>query len=136
MEYSFTPRGEFTFILSLLVSGIPFSLIGIAMSASVSLYNETNHNQRKYWPIWVGVCITTLFSATFFYYNRTIPLNQKVVGTLVQQYSQEEYTTGKHKQLINQGYVVYRVPEGEVSFRRGTGVVYPKNAILYMNKSY
>lgn len=83
----------------------------------------------------MGVVLSIAYIICFVgYANRTVYENIPVTGVLVDQYAQQEYTSGKNKRLIDQAYVVYRVPEGEVSFRRETGVVYPKEALLFMNK--
>ena len=60
-----------------------------------------------------------------------VPTNIPVVGKLVGDYSQEEKSG---KVMINVAYVVYSFPEGEVSFQRSSGVVYPKTATFYLQK--
>lgn len=57
------------------------------------------------------------------------PSNTRVIGTLVDGYETVELS-GK-RQTSPTLFVMYRVPEGDVSFKRQPGVVYPKQAILY-----
>lgn len=134
MEYSFAPYQSAPFVLIFIIT----TLIGlfIGMIAGMIVISESDaYNEQRNFFITMGVVMgITYLIGMFLYANRTVYENIPVNGILVDQYAQQEYTTGKNKRLIDQAYIVYRVPEGEVSFRRGTGVVYPKEAILYMNK--
>ena len=67
-----------------------------------------------------------------FMFDNTQPLNQQTVATKV--------TTTTHavkhgKYGIREGaYVVYEVPEGEVGFSTGSGVVWPDQIVLYRQR--
>lgn len=57
------------------------------------------------------------------------PSNTQVIGTLVDGY--ETVVSSGKRQNSPAMFIIYQVPEGEVSFRRQSGVVYPQRVILY-----
>ena len=62
------------------------------------------------------------------------PLNQKVIGTLVDTYGEGwNEKSGKTRADHHVLYVTYRVPEGNVTLQAFEGVVYPQQATLYKN---
>lgn len=75
------------------------------------------------------ICMTALvLFPTYhnsFNVKSPVPTNEPVTATLV------ERTTGKYPHDVNVAYVIYKTPDGEVSFKRGQGHVYPKTAVLY-----
>ncbi len=134
MEYSFEPYQNAPFLLIFFI----LSAIGIILGGLIAIVISSEFDARFksynfviHWSI-VGVIVLVI--SIFGYTNQTKHDNIKVIGTRVDQYEQVEMTSGKTKRAYLQGYVVYKVPEGEVSFRRSTGVVYPQYAIIYMNK--
>lgn len=134
MEYSFSPYQEATlWVILLFTTGVGL-IFGIIISMIVVSESEPRNEGRNF-TITMGVVMVIAYTIGLIgYAHRNVYENIRVTGILVNQYAQQEYTSGKSKRLIDQAYVVYRVPEGEVSFRRETGVVYPKEALLFMNK--
>ena len=135
MEYSFFPYTSISIWVALMfMTGVGL-IFGLVISMIVVSESES-YNEGRNFAITMGLVMALAYAIGIIgYAKRTIYQTIPVTGILVDQYTQQEYTTGKNKRLIDQAYVVYRVPEGEVSFRRGSGVVYPKEAVLYMNKS-
>ena len=78
--------------------------------------------------ILVVLPISGFLSFTNFGYEK--PKNEKVVGVLIGGYSTESRNMKTHTTSYT-NYVTYRVPEGEVSFKRAPGQLYPERAILY-----
>ena len=134
MEYSFEPyrAAPISFIVIWwLICG---TVMGGVISFLISMENDFNHRKIRHRTHWSIMGLLVLIATVITVYTRPKYDNIQVVGTKVDQYEQTEMTTGKNKRQYMQGYVVYKVPEGEVSFRRNTGVVYPQQAIIYMNK--
>lgn len=104
----------------------------IIVVASVAFFED-------YLPVTVVVacfCIAMTFHVgyrSFYNPGYTPPKNEKVIGELVGDYGVMRNTGGKTNRTYIQPYVVYRVPEGEVSFPRSEGALYPNRAIIYKN---
>ncbi len=63
-----------------------------------------------------------------------VPLNQPTEAYMVGHFESNERTSGKYpKDYIAQN-VVYRTPDGDISFKRKDGVVYAPKVILYKQR--
>lgn len=78
--------------------------------------------------ILVVLPISGFLSFTDYGYEK--PRNEQVIGVLIGEYTTEVYYN-KPRRTSYTNYVTYRVPEGEISFQRAPGVLYPERAILY-----
>lgn len=56
--------------------------------------------------------------------------NTPVIAQLVDKTPSDTYKTGKYS-TENYLHVFYKTPEGEVSFKRASGVIYPERVTLY-----
>lgn len=115
-------------------------LIGIILLAlAVACWREWSNDGYGF-PFF-AVCVS-VFSALVFWLAweshdsfRENP-NTKIVGTLVDNYEATvREKTGKHSYSdVPYSFVIYALPDGgQVSFKRATGKVYPKNVYLYRN---
>lgn len=93
-----------------------------------TVYTKISTSQSFVVPIttWIVLMMYPFYDSYIKEYPR--PKNEPVVATLVHTY-ESEIRSGK--QLVSAEFVIYKVPEGEVSFRRTSGVVYSKEAVLY-----
>lgn len=113
-------------------SHVGFWLFAIAAIILASLFalaisNAITCNDRIVASIlWVCFMAYPFYDSYIKEYPR--PKNEPVIATMVHSY-ESEIRSGK--QLVSAEFVVYKVPEGEVSFRRTPGVVYSKEAVLY-----
>lgn len=89
---------------------------------------------------WVKAFIALYFAVIAFSAYQSffrlvpVPLNKPVIATLVAEYESDERTGGKYpKNYIGQN-VVYKTPDGTISFRRQNGVVYAEQVVLYKQK--
>jgi hypothetical protein len=77
------------------------------------------------------ICVTVaaLMAVVVKHGPRETHLNEPVTATKVKYHDQSEQVSKSTSTMV--GYVTYRVPDGEVSFRIGQGYVYHDNVILY-----
>lgn len=61
------------------------------------------------------------------------PKNEQVIATKVKETENIATSTGKDKSTFPVMHVIYKTPDGEVSFRKRDGAIYPDKAILYKN---
>jgi hypothetical protein len=79
---------------------------------------------------WGLLCTSFYFS---FLYEYPTPLNEPVNAILVDEYTFSA-NDGPKSRRQDHSRVVYRVPEGEVAFHRGVGIVYPQQGVLYRQR--
>ena len=117
-------------------------LIGIVLLWLAFLYWREWKDSGYGFP--VGGTLLTLATAFVFWlswYSQDTFVenpNAKVVGTLVDNYEDTvREKTGKHSYAdVPYSFVIYALPDGgQVSFKRASGRVYPKNVYLYRNPS-
>lgn len=84
---------------------------------------------KYHFPFWLVVlCIIAHFSFS----QQPVPLNEPVVAELITSFDEDfEVRNGKRSTIVTGNFVVYKVPEGEVIYRRSSGKVFPKTATLY-----
>lgn len=142
MTYAYTvdpirQDGLFALGLVFLVAGVIFAMAYRFIHLCEAEYAEDRG--------WKGPIVTfiafLLISITFFAIDYTTPpdpsVNVKVIGKL-QPYSDDVEVlelSGKTKVLRTRTLIYYMVPDGEISFKRVSGVVYPEHAVFYRNKS-
>jgi hypothetical protein len=83
-----------------------------------------------------AICLFSLMTTGWASYNTgDKPENKPVVAQLIKsEESLERTKLSKHRYGdIPKMFVIYKVPEGEVTFPRHSGVVYPDSVILYKN---
>lgn len=56
--------------------------------------------------------------------------NQPVVAELLDRTYAATYRTGKYSSVVDT-HVIYKTPDGEVTYRRESGKIYPQQATLY-----
>lgn len=56
--------------------------------------------------------------------------NQPVIAELIDKTYVETYRTGKYSSVIDT-HVIYKTPDGEVTYRRSNGTIYSQQATLY-----
>lgn len=106
---------------------LAIAAIFLAMIFSIIINDTINVDSHVVTSIlWVLIMAYPFYESYIKEYPR--PNNEPVIATLVHTY-ESEIRSGK--QLISTEFVIYKVPEGDVSFRRVTGVVYAKEVVLY-----
>lgn len=87
------------------------------------------HEFKYHFPFWlVTLCLTAYFSFS----PQPVPLNEPVVAELMTSFDEDyRVRNGKRSTIVTGNFVVYKVPEGEVIYRRSSGEVFPKTATLY-----
>lgn len=74
------------------------------------------------------------FSFSISYRDEPVPRNEQIIGVRVGSGAAEETErVGKVNRLVTTPYISYQVPEGVVTFRMSTGVVWPDRVVLYRN---
>lgn len=56
--------------------------------------------------------------------------NQPVIAELIDKTYAETYRSGKYSSVIDT-HVIYKTPDGEVTYQRSNGTIYPQQATLY-----
>ncbi len=132
--YSFQPHRDLS--LSHLFA-VLFCLLTIAMALA---YVYIGYTRRGNIAKWVSVVtfVVPFIAAALMVYDTWFathgkPANTQVTATLVGNEETQVYEkVAKHRsEYVPAMFVIYRVPEGEVSFPRVSGYVYPKEVILY-----
>ena len=132
--YTFQPLPDLSnvhtgFYIVLTLCTVIFSLI----SWLVWLLSETKWGRMIIvLPVAVGCFLAA--DAASVSYNTMPPKNEKVTGKF-KGYMSEGYRaqSGKSKADFHYLYVVYEVPEGEVTMLAAPGNIYPPLAVLYKN---
>lgn len=88
--------------------------------------------KAKFYKIAVLISLVISVFVSISLYNLVPPKNEQVKAELMDEQWTQPEKSGKHT-YRDQSYLMYMTPDGPVSFRRSTGQVYPKNAILYKN---
>lgn len=112
------------------IMGITFLFSLVVFFIGVAEFGYT-YKEASAFPICM---VALLFLAAYhnsFNVKSPVPTNEPVTATLVSGYETVERTTGKYPHDVNVAYVIYKTPDGEVSFKREQGKIYPKSAILY-----
>lgn len=117
-------------------------LIGIVLLVfAVMCWREWKNDGYGFPGFAVGISIMTAIAFWLSWYSHDTFVenpNTKIVGTLVDNYEDTvREKTGKHSYAdVPYSFVIYALPDGgQVSFKRASGRVYPKNVYLYRNPS-
>lgn len=114
-----------------------YAITGIALMFSLVVFfigiGELRYTYKE--AAVFPICMLALVLLPTYHYSfnvkSPVPTNEPVTATLVSGYETVERTTGKYPHDVNVAYVIYKTPDGEVSFKRDQGNIYPKSAILY-----
>lgn len=127
-----TSSDHFGFIVLLI-----FAIIFVCMCLFVIVSENRNSGCRSVGYtvsasyIIAGIMVFMIVSAIVSWNTGLVYKNTPVIATLVGE--EEKIVQYRSNSFRSDVFVYYETPEGPVSFRRESGVAYPKTVILYKN---
>lgn len=109
--------------------------VGLCVAlALLAIADDSDARWREVLQVFGGALLVLVYPFYLSFLKEVpVPRNEAVTATLVENASWNRAESCGKYSTCDYSYVVYMTPEGEVSFRRGQGIVYPKTAILYKN---
>lgn len=112
-----------------------FLIAAFCAAATIEVTDAEGKSIGKIVLVHIGI-FTALMAYPFydsFIYQRPIPKNEPVTAHKVMFDSTTAMTSGKYPKQYIAGIVIYKTPDGEVTFKTHDGMVYPDTVVLYKN---